>query len=1154
MARIDYSNVSISLQQFEAVASGKYNAGEVKLTGEHSLGRMNNHVHMTRLNNDTISHAEVIAIKNAFIRALSDGGVDGVEIGKVRAKLGLAPSGAADAKLAERSIRPLTRQQIREILDQYAEVLNVRTSDEIAANVPQQTRQARATARQTVNVDLDANRAAESNAALAAFQKVLAGDVDFITDVEYTPLLNEAKRQLAALYERCGDNPSVERQAKAACRLPGGQTVEIDTGMNEVEYAEKLFQTIARLEYIDIPKWRETAARNEYRDLDHQGRLAWIADLPNKDVPLVTGRMAAVLALQEKGIADYEALSLVNKITFDSVIDLLYNLEDPENREGWDMSRDSIVAILRQYPTHDDGSSGCVHIPATSPSQYNKAVRAFFKGVADVAPPAPPGFKPFVKEVFDDLRARFGEDIVPADIKFNRFIDERGLNRLVQVEGDGDHAVEVTRARLDNLRGPILEMARRHCAERALRVFADSVAKALGVKLANEQMIAISLNAGHPDLIERLLQCENPAQTAAVLDSVRADTEKAVRKCVILDRYRLRDDFKKLVREEISALTGIPAESLKGNALPDHRLLVLAGRVADKINTGKVQADTEEEILAKFREEARLFAGERTALLGRIDGLDVTDGTKAELKKWILAQDKISFINLDDILPRMENIDDRAWRLSEALKTMRQKGANALPADKNAVYMAMKKLAEEIDELVFAQFDSRGIVADPPELSTLGTLVSIIALGRFVGIREDIADFVARQDVSAEMAVSAEDQDHASVWAHRFATFAAKNIAEANAQIRDGIASGNPDAMTGQAIVQGCREAGLTAVSPEEAVALFTTGKVLAAEFFKAIDGLPAVATPQMIRTIVGAVIARHASQIRDGRPMPILLATPAERKSAIVDRIAGGDGRAAQKARQLLEAKLGPEPQNPEEKTFGIAARNIRVFMLRGVLNDLKSIAKGGKGAYLGADFNRTTVNLAGVGIVSKDNSVEAADCFARFVTGRVDATYATLAPKEKAKADIAMAIAAQTSQNAIQIGVSSMMHPEGQTIGFLPTIRGGGQSGEWKESMEFGQNGELKICMTAELDPMSVIFPNNEVEMCAPGSKVKYTANFTISRAELGRVAKFDFGKYDGGKINGRLDTHQPGDICDGAIDLIPADYRINTSIDIDFQGEFK
>ncbi len=41
---INLDNVNISLQQFQDIASGKYNAGEVKLAGENKLAKMNNHV------------------------------------------------------------------------------------------------------------------------------------------------------------------------------------------------------------------------------------------------------------------------------------------------------------------------------------------------------------------------------------------------------------------------------------------------------------------------------------------------------------------------------------------------------------------------------------------------------------------------------------------------------------------------------------------------------------------------------------------------------------------------------------------------------------------------------------------------------------------------------------------------------------------------------------------------------------------------------------------------------------------------------------------------------------------------------------------------------------------------------------------------------
>lgn len=69
----------------------------------------------------------MIAIKNAFVKALSEGGVGADEIAKLRVQLGLAASSSADAKLDERSMKPLSRQQIRDILDQYAGVLHVRT-------------------------------------------------------------------------------------------------------------------------------------------------------------------------------------------------------------------------------------------------------------------------------------------------------------------------------------------------------------------------------------------------------------------------------------------------------------------------------------------------------------------------------------------------------------------------------------------------------------------------------------------------------------------------------------------------------------------------------------------------------------------------------------------------------------------------------------------------------------------------------------------------------------------------------------------------------------------------------------------------------------------------------------------------------------------
>ena len=39
---IDFSNVNVTIQQFQKIASGKYNAGEIRLTGRTSLGKVAN--------------------------------------------------------------------------------------------------------------------------------------------------------------------------------------------------------------------------------------------------------------------------------------------------------------------------------------------------------------------------------------------------------------------------------------------------------------------------------------------------------------------------------------------------------------------------------------------------------------------------------------------------------------------------------------------------------------------------------------------------------------------------------------------------------------------------------------------------------------------------------------------------------------------------------------------------------------------------------------------------------------------------------------------------------------------------------------------------------------------------------------------------------
>ena len=185
---IDFSRVNVTLQQFQEISSGKYNAGEIRLTGQNSLGKVNNHVSRLGQNVVPLSHEEVMAVKTAFVKALASGGVGGDQIARVRRELGLAPDPGAEAvdrNLGKRSMKPLTRQQAREILDRYAETINahpgalrIRTAAEWNARLSEEERNTRTASRDVVNNALDESRTVSANRDILLFERLVAGDFD----------------------------------------------------------------------------------------------------------------------------------------------------------------------------------------------------------------------------------------------------------------------------------------------------------------------------------------------------------------------------------------------------------------------------------------------------------------------------------------------------------------------------------------------------------------------------------------------------------------------------------------------------------------------------------------------------------------------------------------------------------------------------------------------------------------------------------------------------------------------------------------------------------------------------------------------------------------------------------------------------------------
>ena len=115
----------ITLEDFRALSNGTYNAGQIDFQTDRrgqvtGLRKVNNFVHRSGKNKVEIDPRRAVAVKEAFVKALADGGVSPENIANIRRKLGIAAETKttvveAGAALQKR-FAPLTREQVRDIL------------------------------------------------------------------------------------------------------------------------------------------------------------------------------------------------------------------------------------------------------------------------------------------------------------------------------------------------------------------------------------------------------------------------------------------------------------------------------------------------------------------------------------------------------------------------------------------------------------------------------------------------------------------------------------------------------------------------------------------------------------------------------------------------------------------------------------------------------------------------------------------------------------------------------------------------------------------------------------------------------------------------------------------------------------------------------
>ena len=122
---LDLAGLRFSLDDFQKLSKGTYNAGELRLTSDGKLDIVNNHKTWTVFNNKSVDAADSFAIRVAFAKAMEAAGVDEKAMHGVRKALGL---GDDDSMRGGKALMPLTRQEVRELIDSNIAAINARRS------------------------------------------------------------------------------------------------------------------------------------------------------------------------------------------------------------------------------------------------------------------------------------------------------------------------------------------------------------------------------------------------------------------------------------------------------------------------------------------------------------------------------------------------------------------------------------------------------------------------------------------------------------------------------------------------------------------------------------------------------------------------------------------------------------------------------------------------------------------------------------------------------------------------------------------------------------------------------------------------------------------------------------------------------------------
>ena len=277
----DLNSLHFTIDDFQEMSKGKYNAGELMLTKSGKLDIVNNHKTWTILNHKDVDGEDSYAIRVAFANALERAGVSTDNMKVIRESLGL---GADNSIKGSGAFLPLKRQEVRLIIDKFINDINknrddgdkLKTYKELHAKYTKEERKEIRAERKTLNATNLGNGLRVDIDLYAAVRVATSTDFSDLNAAEaedYVELLDELEAAVENLFDDqmradwSHENSGYEYRQKVFGSLDvareggnvvllsssGGKSIRIPLGMNKDKLLAQLEKAKIILEDIVEP-------------------------------------------------------------------------------------------------------------------------------------------------------------------------------------------------------------------------------------------------------------------------------------------------------------------------------------------------------------------------------------------------------------------------------------------------------------------------------------------------------------------------------------------------------------------------------------------------------------------------------------------------------------------------------------------------------------------------------------------------------------------------------------------------------------------------------------------------------------------------------------------------------------------------------------